>query len=84
MERDRSYAGKGKPPARFIWFRLPDILGGEPAPAGWVLEAKAPDGALPQGLFQQSLNFLDENGNRVRYLLKPDGSQERRTDIAEY
>ncbi len=46
VERDRSYAGKGKPPARFIWFRLPDILGGEPAPAGWVLEAKAPDEIL--------------------------------------
>jgi hypothetical protein len=50
----------------------------------YILEAKAPEGALPQGLFQQSLNFLDEKGNRVRYLLKPDGSQERRTDIAEY
>lgn len=50
----------------------------------YILEAKAPAGALPQGLFQQSLSFLDENGNRVRYLLKPDGSQERRTDVAEY
>lgn len=50
----------------------------------YILEAKAPEGALPQGLFQQSLNFLDDDGNRVRYLLKPDGSQERRTDIAEY
>jgi hypothetical protein len=50
----------------------------------YILEAKAPEGALPQGLFQQSLSFLDEKGNRVRYLLKPDGSQERRTDIAEY
>jgi hypothetical protein len=50
----------------------------------YILEAKAPEGALPQGLFQQSLNFLDEKGNRVRYLLKPDGSQERRTDVAAY
>jgi hypothetical protein len=50
----------------------------------YILEAKAPAGALPQGLFQQSLNFLDEKGNRVRYLLKPDGSQERRTDVPEY
>ena len=50
----------------------------------YILEAKAPQGALPQGLFQQSLNFLDDEGKRVRYLLNPDGSQERRTDIAEY
>jgi hypothetical protein len=50
----------------------------------YILEAKAPAGALPQGLFQQSLNFLDEHGNRVRYVLKPDGSLERRTDVTNY
>ena len=50
----------------------------------YILEAKAPAGALPQGLFQQSLNFLDEKGNRVRYVLKPDGSLERRTDVTSY
>lgn len=50
----------------------------------YILEAKAPPGALPQGLFQQSLNFLDEDGNRVRYVLKPDGSLERRTDVTTY
>ncbi|MGI9272269.1 MAG: hypothetical protein ACR2QT_10870 [Woeseiaceae bacterium] len=50
----------------------------------YILEANAPAGALPQGLFQQSLNFLDEDGNRVRYLLKPDGSQVRREDVSEY
>ncbi len=50
----------------------------------YILEAKAPAGALPQGLFQQSLNFLDEKGNRVRYVLKPDGSQERRSDVTTY
>ncbi len=50
----------------------------------YIVEAKAPQDALPQGLFQQSLNFLDEDGNRVRYLLNPDGSQERRTDVSKY
>ena len=50
----------------------------------YIVEAKAPAEALPQGLFQQSLNFLDENGNRVRYVLKPDGSLERRTDVSSY
>jgi hypothetical protein len=39
---------------------------------------------LLQWLFQQSLSFLDEKGNRARYILKPDGSQERRKDVAEY
>jgi hypothetical protein len=50
----------------------------------YIVEAKAPADALPQGLFQQSLNFLDEKGNRVRYILKPDGSLERRTDVTTY
>lgn len=50
----------------------------------YILEAKAPKGALPQGLFQQSLSFLDEQGKRVRYVLQADGSLERRTDVAEY
>ncbi len=46
VERDRSYAGKGKPTARFIWFQLPGILAGEAAPPDWVLEAQAPDEIL--------------------------------------
>ncbi len=43
----------------------------------YVLEATVPADALPQGLFQQSLSFLDENGNRIRYELRPDGSRTR-------
>ena len=50
----------------------------------YILEANAPKGAMPQGLFQQSLNFLDEDGKRVRYVLNPDGSQERRKDLTSY
>ena len=50
----------------------------------YILEAIAPAGSLAQGLFQQSLSFLDEKGKRVRYQLNPDGSQEKRTDINEY
>ena len=50
----------------------------------YILEAKAPEGALPQGLFQQSLSFLDEDGKRVRYVLHPDGSEDRRTELEEY
>jgi len=43
----------------------------------YVLEATVPAGAPPQGLFQQSLVFLDEKGARIRYNLKPDGSRTR-------
>lgn len=43
----------------------------------YVLEATVPRGSLPQGLFQQSLSFLDEDGNRIRYRLSPDGSRTR-------
>jgi hypothetical protein len=43
----------------------------------YVLEATVPPGALPQGLFQQSLTFLDADGKRIRYQLFPDGSRKR-------
>jgi len=34
-----------------------------------------PPDALPQGLFQQSLGFLDEDGVRIRYNLAADRSR---------
>ena len=43
----------------------------------YILEATVPPGALPQGLFQQSLSFLDADGRRIRYQLFPDGSRKR-------
>lgn len=43
----------------------------------YVLEATVPQGSLPQGLFQQSLTFLDEGGNRIRYRLEPNGHTTR-------
>jgi len=33
----------------------------------YILEATSPEGVRGAGLFQQSLQFLDEEGNRVRY-----------------
>ena len=47
----------------------------------YILEATVPADALPQGLFQQSLSFLDEDGNRIRYQLRPDGSKTRLTRL---
>ena len=41
----------------------------------YILEATVPEGSLPQGLFQASLSFLDETGNKIRYTLFPDGSR---------
>lgn len=43
----------------------------------YILEATVPSNALPQGLFQQSLVFLDAEGKRIRYQLFPDGSRKR-------
>lgn len=43
----------------------------------YILEATVPPGSLPQGLFQQSLTFLDAEGKRIRYQLFPDGSRRR-------
>lgn len=43
----------------------------------YILEATVPEGSLPQGLFQQSLTFLDDEGAKIRYRLFPDGSRER-------
>jgi hypothetical protein len=39
----------------------------------YILEATVPENALPQGLFQQSLTFLDAEGERIRYQLSSDG-----------
>ena len=38
VERGRSYSGRGNPPKRFVWFRLPAILEGAPAPENWRAE----------------------------------------------
>jgi len=43
----------------------------------YILEATVPPGSLPQGLFQQSLTFLDAAGQRIRYQLFRDGSRKR-------
>jgi hypothetical protein len=41
LERKRSYTGRGRPPQRFIWFRLPDLLSGVPAPPDWEVQKVA-------------------------------------------
>ena len=43
----------------------------------YVLEATVSRRSPPAGQFQQSLRFLDEDGNRVRYVLSPNGCSVR-------
>lgn len=43
----------------------------------YVLEATISPRSPPAGQFQQSLRFLDENGERVRYRLSPNGCSVR-------
>jgi len=43
----------------------------------YLLEATVPEGAPPQGLFQQSLAFLDEEGKQIRYRITPEGVRTR-------
>lgn len=35
VAKGRAYGGRGRPPKRFVWFRLPEILAGAPAPPRW-------------------------------------------------
>ena len=43
----------------------------------YIVEAIVPKGGLPQGLFQQSLSFLDDKSLRIRYRLHSDGTKVR-------
>lgn len=43
----------------------------------YILEATVPEDAPSPAIFQQSLNILDEKGNRVRYELQPDHTRVR-------
>ena len=40
----------------------------------YMVEARVPEGSPPQGHFQQSLGFIDQEGKRVRYDFAEDGS----------
>ena len=38
VERSHSYAGRGRPPKRFVWFRIPELLDGGELPSPWEVE----------------------------------------------
>jgi len=43
IESEQSYAGRGRPPKRFVWFYLPDILDGAAPPGNWSAAPLASD-----------------------------------------
>lgn len=43
VAKGRAYGGRGRPPRRFVWFRLPEILAGAPAPPRWEVGRPADD-----------------------------------------
>lgn len=43
VEQGKSYSGIGRPPKRFVWFRLPALLEGASAPKHWEVEEVAED-----------------------------------------
>ena len=51
----------------------------------YTVEATAPPGYPPPAWFQQGLQFLDQDGMRIRYTLDPDGQRVgvRRTSLAD-
>jgi len=68
VRRGRSYSGRGRPPKRFVWFDLPGVLAGAPAPQGWTLERQADDEwLLTQG----------KSGETIRLVLDPEPGEEK-------
>ena len=43
IDKGRSYTGFGRPPSKFIWFRLPALIDGASPPKNWEVR-KAADG----------------------------------------
>jgi hypothetical protein len=42
IDKGRSYSGIGRPPGKFIWFRLPELLEGAAPPKQWEV-SEAPE-----------------------------------------
>ncbi|MCI0541113.1 MAG: hypothetical protein L0Z50_38415 [Verrucomicrobiales bacterium] len=84
LPRRRSFSGRGKPPARWIWLHLAGcLLGPAPPPKNWVFEHASPEplqlqpsqprppGAEPRGV---APHFRFENkstGETLEGLLNP-------------
>lgn len=61
VERGRSHSGRGRPPRRFIWFSLPQILEGRLPPTGWRVESAGED----------ELELRHRGGEWIRLVLDP-------------
>lgn len=61
-DRGRHYSGRGRPPARFVWFKIPAILRGASPPKPWEVSADGHGGLL--------LN-QPKTGETIRLVLDP-------------
>ena len=61
IDRGRSYSGFGRPPKKFIWFRLPDLLEGAAPPKHWQVDEETNKGWL---LFNR------RTGEKIRVVLE--------------
>lgn len=41
IDKGRSYSGLGRPPKKFVWFQLPDLLEGASPPKHWRVDKEA-------------------------------------------
>ena len=41
IDKGRSYSGFGRPPKKFVWFQLPDLLEGASPPKHWRVDKEA-------------------------------------------
>lgn len=62
VERGRSYSGRGKPPDRFVWFRMPDVLQGDAELDGWEIQDVASD---------EKILTNPRTGERVQMIIDP-------------
>lgn len=65
----RAFSGHGRPPKRFVWFALPGVLAGGPAPKGWRVERPADD---------EWLLTSGKSGETIRLVLDPEPPRDER------
>lgn len=65
----RAFSGHGRPPKRFVWFALPGVLAGDPAPQGWRTKREADD---------EWLLTSGKSGETIRLVLDPEPARDER------
>lgn len=60
IDKGRSHSGFGRPPNKFVWFRLPELLEGASPPKHWQVEEAADN---------EWLLFNRKTGEKIRVVL---------------